>query len=237
MRISPLWLAPAALALEACALGRTVRPEAFGPGKPMAVVTVYSPSKVVISSASPGLGLPGYSQAYSREELAETAAVFADTKAAVLRALASSRHFRLVPEQAVLSSGVYAASHAGDPNRLGVLRLVTPPGYKLLLDEAQVRAVARGVGARGGIIVRVDHHCSWGDQAGTVVGNVGVAIGAIDRAGQTIWMAHESERSDISAPAGPAGVDLHALRLSLAQSAERATRKILSGLDAQLRGG
>jgi hypothetical protein len=43
MRIGPVWLASAALALEACALGRTLRPDAFGPGKPMAVVTVYSP--------------------------------------------------------------------------------------------------------------------------------------------------------------------------------------------------
>lgn len=126
MRMRPLWLAPVALALGACALGRTVRPDAFGPGKTLAVVTVYSPSTVVLSHEGPGLGLQGYGQGYTREELAQTAAVFAETKSAVLRVLGSSRHFQLVPEQTVLSSGAYAASHGGDPGRV-TIRLVTAP--------------------------------------------------------------------------------------------------------------
>ncbi|HET9552870.1 MAG TPA: hypothetical protein VFP50_07870 [Anaeromyxobacteraceae bacterium] len=236
MRTRTLWLLPVALLLGACQFSRVSKPEAFGPGKALAVVTVYSTSKVELTHETPGIGMPGVIPSQYREELAPTSAFFSDTKATVLRVLGSSRHFRLVPEQAVLSSGAYAAARPDAPAMLGV-RFVTPPGYKLLTDLPQVGAVARAAGAGGGLIVRIEHRCSWGERAGTVAGKVSVSVGAVDRAGQTIWMEHETAQADLLAAMGSGGVNVAALRASLVQAAERAARQILRDLDAQLRGG
>lgn len=237
MRTRTLFLLPIALLLGACQFSRVSKPEAFGPGKALAVVTVYSTSKVAMSHEGASTGLPGFRPSFQYyEELAPTSAVFADTKAAALRVLGSSRHFRLVPEPAVLSSGAYAAARPDDPAMLGV-RFVTPPGYKLLTDLPQVGAVARAAGAGGGLIVRIEHGATWGERPGTVVGKVALSVGAVDRAGQTIWMEHETALADLPAAMGSGGVNVAALRASLVQAAERAARQIMRDLDAQLRGG
>ncbi len=222
----PASLVAAALALTACSgIGRTLRPEAFGPRKRMAVGTVTSPSKIRTHWTSVGPGPFGQTQMNDHgSTVGETAAVFGDTKAAALRALARSRSFSLVPESAVLSSPAYAAVRPSDGKHL-TIEFIAPRGYKLLMDGDRVAQLARALRVDAAIVVSLDHTCTPGGTAKPMV-----MAGAYDAQGRRIWADYLRAESTRSLPNG-AEMNASSLRPLLVEAVERGMRDLVRRLD------
>jgi hypothetical protein len=226
----------ALLAASGCAVGHSISPQAFRRGMPLAIVTVsslpdvtYSESRVMVTNGVTDMGGTGFKAGDART-------VLPSTKAAVLRTLARTRQFQIVPEEKVLSSAAYASAPTG-PFNVWTKSLVAPKGYKLVLDEAQAGRIARSVGASGALFVALYHnYTTQGVPGGRIAARVHVQLTAVDRSGQTIWTDYTSEFSEKTLDSSSLKVPLATLEPLLVESAERSTRALLAHLDEQLRG-
>jgi hypothetical protein len=224
-----------ALLSGACSFGRSVVPAAFKGGASFAIVNVNSAERIsyskttLVTNSAGGLDTGG-----TGFDAGPAAGIFPRTKAAAVRALASARRFRLVPEHEVLATTAYASTRPHPGTFYGGAKFIPAHGYKLVFDEAAAGRIARAAGAGGALIVNLQHgYTSVG--GGHVAGKVVVMVTAVDRAGRKVWTDFAAELSERTLSAPSLKVPPSALEPLLVDSTERGMRVMLARLDEQLR--
>ena len=136
----------AALALTAALSGcglRVYQPDAFGKGKRLALVTLSAPSRVRLLTDSHSVS--GAVGAVADGLSHDARPILTQTRAAIVKGLGSTGHYRLLPEKEVLGSSAYAAAQA-DPTRVLTAEWITPTGYRYS-TTSRTRSCSRGSSA------------------------------------------------------------------------------------------
>jgi hypothetical protein len=194
----------ATVALAGC-MRPAWRPDAFGPGRRMAVVTISSGPKVEYVSETRTLS-SFFTMAAGARYSDDARPYLEETRPLVLKALGATGKFALVPEKAVLASGPYRATAEDDPSYV-TRTLQTAKGYKFLKEESKLAALARGLHVDGALAVRFEYgygmngvHALGLISAGVLVARTTVMIGAYDGRGQLVWVDYITVTSDGSIP-------------------------------------
>lgn len=181
------------LSLLGCAgVKRTWRPEAFGPRRTMAVVSIdYDPRLLPMLDRDE---VP-YRQEDAKVVRGSARGIFGDTMPCVLDALAKTELFVLLPEERVVPAL---------PRELFVTNptnLETAPGYPPPRPARELAPVARELGVDGVVslgmffgyyAILLDYGF---DAVGTIHGQVVYSVAAFDGGGRMVWRDVVSGRS------------------------------------------
>ncbi len=222
-----------ALVLGGCSLGRSYRPEAFGPKKKLAIAVYYTPSKIMYFRGEGGGSLSGLVKMATGAKFSDDSArIFAETKPRILKALAGTGKFRLVPEKDVLRTKAYRALPEKDPSYL-TITFVPASGYKFCTDVDAMAQLARDLGVDAVMVVRLDfgYHLNGVNafglvSAGVIHASVMVSVGAIDRDGRTIWKDWVKGVSDDGIPSIGESVDFDHLYPMLLDATKKGVEDI-----------
>lgn len=231
--------------LGGCAMS-TYKPEAFGPGKTFAIVSIAASPKMSVAGTGAGTAIgtsltgaiKSASSASGYSNRADE--VFAETLPIVLKELESSPHFRLAPRQWVQQHKAYRAIEGDNPNGKLVSWLV-PKGYKYFSSREKLARLAKEMNVDAVVIVTLSYNASF-----TGVGALGLiaagkhsatttlTIGAIGRNGETVWGDYVTKPSKDSIAAIGESANFVKLRPYFTDSTRTAVRHIMQQLDTKV---
>lgn len=217
----------------ACSMGRTVVPDAFRRGQTFAIVNVNTSERVMYTRPTVRVSSTGQVDTGSYSvDAGPAAGIFPSTRAAALRAFASSPRYRLLPAEQVLSSPAYAAAPV-QTKFFGGANFIPAPGYKLIFDKAAVGRVARGTGATAGVVLNLMHYYKDAG-GGRYAAFVTVMVTAIDHGGRIIWTDFASAPSNGTIASESNRIPPAALEGLMAESAAASVRSLIARLDEWL---
>jgi hypothetical protein len=168
----------AAVLLSGCGFHMAIRPEYFDRGQKAAVVLVHTESEIYPEPAEyhvPGQTLP----VLPGGQKLDAVPVFAAIHPIIMEAMARNPHFRLVPEEKVLSTPAFRALPAAPP-RWGY---IVPKGYKWVTSDSAYPPVVRDAGADMGIGILLNLFYDRADGSAKMI----VYVGILDAQGKGVW--------------------------------------------------
>lgn len=223
-----------------CAMTR-VTPDAFGPAKTYAVVSIVTLPDMG-HGASQGSTLSGMVKAASKESgyTNTSGKIFKETVPLILKELQRSKHFRLMPEDKVLRSAAYA-KRAGSPTKIFWTTMVPAAGYKYFATEEDLSGLARDLKVDGVITVMVTYNyrmkgvglfglLALGKQYGTTR----ITVSAMDRQGRVVWKDNVEKESDEGIGALGESANFTKLHPLLIQSSKNAVTHLVARFENKL---
>lgn len=194
----------AAIVVSGCSMIR-VQPEAFGPSKTYAIVSISAAPKAYAGSPT-GQTVSGLVKSASSESgySNDATKLLTDSVPKVQKALQKNAHMRLLPPEKVLRSPAYAKAKGGEPTILWT-RLLLADGYKYFPDETELGALAKALHVDGVIVVNLAYEVANSGlnlfgllSLGTQRGVTTLTVTAVDREGAVVWRDSVRGRSDDS---------------------------------------
>lgn len=192
------------IAVSGCSMLR-VQPEAFGPSKTYAIVSISAAPKAYSGSPT-GHTVSGLIKSASSESgySSDASRLLKDSVPKVQKALQKNTHMRLLPPEKVLQNPAYAKAKGSEPTILWT-RLLLADGYKYFPDETELGALAKALRVDGVIIVNLAYEVANSGlnlfgliNLGTQRGITTLTVTAVDREGAVVWRDSVRAKSDDS---------------------------------------
>lgn len=217
-----------ALPLAGCAgVERTWRPDVFGPGRTIAVVSICYDQRLLAMRDSEDLP---YREADANAARGSADLIVAAAKRRLLDTLASTGPFVLMPEERVLPALRSALVAERRPP------CVPAPGYAGPRTPSEASALARQLGADVGITVWMYFGVQMtgveyaSDAAGSARGRVLFWVAAVDRDGRVVWRDIATGGSRTTFWSRWSTLDEDRLFVPLQEAAAEATDRLVSRL-------